>query len=1310
LMNVKDLDYGAVLQDMVDKVLNSDIASSIGEMVGSVVGTVIAEVAKVTGLVSGRIEKSNKLISGFQKGFKDAGGEEAFANIFKDVFTGMFNALKALFNVLPWQAKLLGALALVAPAIIQGGAMLLAESFGKLMMGMFKQGASLISSARLPGEAAKKLGDAVKAGAKVTSSGVGITTSGGTSKAGQVPGKGAKVTQGRGGMPFGVDWKGLGKAMLGIGGEVESVFGTKLLEFLKKFQNFFAETGPSLTKATAALKGIGPKIAVSFAGFTTLLKEIGDFITGDYLYRKEPILFDKFFFDLESSLTGKVRNLGTTLKNLLTKVDDFYIGIIEGGINIVDDIPGVDKIRNLGTTLKNLLTKIDDVVIRILEGNINVLDDIVSGAKDLASKGAQAVKGAGAGAKGLATGGAKGIGGLLSKGAGMAKGLPVRIVGMAKGAAGGAKGMGAGIGGLFSKGTKMLGKGGGILTAGVGIIEAVSSLLKGESLGTALGKGAGPVLGTIIGTALLGPLGGFIGGWIGSMKPVTDTLSGVFEGLFWGFEKLGETLGPALDAFGGVISSIVGVIVGMIPGMDSMTGSLDLLNVAFIAVKLALYPFLTGLNGVAQALLMLKIGILQLDKWINKNFQSGDRQGRLQAEIEKTFKQLEKVQKSQEKLNKELLKPLAEKKPLKPGPKSTPGDAGKVGYQTLNGKSYWKGTDGSLTEISGKPPTAPKKETKKEVRPAKAPQFDAGKLWDDYGAEWAKNSKKFLDNVRNLPENLAWLAGYSWEKSRQASKKIEEAHINFESKVSKGWDNILAWWSSLSSDFQTTGNQTTSSLNEQWTRFTNWVRNIGPNFQTAVNQTVSYLTTQWTRFTNWWNSLPTKLQTAVNQTVSSFNTQWARFTTWWNSLPAKFQTAISKAISTLQSAWQRLTSWFSGLGPKFASLAGQTATALGNGTQQITTAILNWAKGLVSKIVPVFNAGAQAAKTPVGSRWDPAAKKTVIVYSDGSTSAAAEAFGSGNSFTGPLSRAISFEQKNKPPGSDLVIANSSETVIPAASGNEGGIAGFIAAFRDGFSSLASVIRQTAQQSGTKLTSGFSTLSNTYKLAQERQASAMSRINSTLVSNQQQTNARLAKLETKFTSPGMPGGLGGGAAGGVDAFTPIAQRMGLTMTSGYRPGDPGWHGANRARDYSNGTGPTPQMMQFAQTMASTYGSNLKELIYTPLGFSIKNGQRVAPYAQAAHYNHVHVAYATGWPAMFPSQKEAMAWEQKATLGNVSVASITARQGEFGGSGEININAPISITQQPGQDADELASIVALRIGEAVAQARSASVFV
>jgi hypothetical protein len=137
-----------------------------------------------------------------------------------------------------------------------------------------------------------------------------------------------------------------------------------------------------------------------------------------------------------------------------------------------------------------------------------------------------------------------------------------------------------------------------------------------------------------------------------------------------------------------------------------------------------------------------------------------------------------------------------------------------------------------------------------------------------------------------------------------------------------------------------------------------------------------------------------------------------------------------------------------------------------------------------------------------------------------------------------------------------------------------------------------------------------------------------------------------------------------------------------------------------------------MQMFAQFMASTFGKNLKELIYTPLGFSIKDGVKVPPYAQASHYDHVHIAWAYGPnnPVAFESMGAAQQWERSMVPGSLKVASVTANSGEGFGGGPVNVTNNISITQQPGQSADELASIVALKIGEAVADARAASIFV
>ena len=125
--------------------------------------------------------------------------------------------------------------------------------------------------------------------------------------------------------------------------------------------------------------------------------------------------------------------------------------------------------------------------------------------------------------------------------------------------------------------------------------------------------------------------------------------------------------------------------------------------------------------------------------------------------------------------------------------------------------------------------------------------------------------------------------------------------------------------------------------------------------------------------------------------------------------------------------------------------------------------------------------------------------------------------------------------------------------------------------------------------------------------------------------------------TASTGPGPSDGgiLGSGKVGAVDQFSPIAKQFGLQITSDYRPGDSGYHGKNRARDYSNdgvGNG-TPQQLKFAQYLVKNYGSSITQLIYTPLGYGIANGKKVGldywgASTNSKHYNHVHVAMAKG----------------------------------------------------------------------------------
>lgn len=113
-----------------------------------------------------------------------------------------------------------------------------------------------------------------------------------------------------------------------------------------------------------------------------------------------------------------------------------------------------------------------------------------------------------------------------------------------------------------------------------------------------------------------------------------------------------------------------------------------------------------------------------------------------------------------------------------------------------------------------------------------------------------------------------------------------------------------------------------------------------------------------------------------------------------------------------------------------------------------------------------------------------------------------------------------------------------------------------------------------------------------------------------------------------TFPKLPGFNSGGVVGGmqewVDQVAP-----GLSMTSGLRNTDDGYHSTGNAADFSNGSGNTPEQLSLAEAISEAYPDSL-ELIYDDPAFAgqeIKNGQRVdSSFYDGAgdHTNHVHWA--------------------------------------------------------------------------------------
>lgn len=102
-------------------------------------------------------------------------------------------------------------------------------------------------------------------------------------------------------------------------------------------------------------------------------------------------------------------------------------------------------------------------------------------------------------------------------------------------------------------------------------------------------------------------------------------------------------------------------------------------------------------------------------------------------------------------------------------------------------------------------------------------------------------------------------------------------------------------------------------------------------------------------------------------------------------------------------------------------------------------------------------------------------------------------------------------------------------------------------------------------------------------------------------------------------------------GNLQLAKQLAESMGVPLYSHVRKDNPdSYHYDGRSMDFSNdsvGKG-TPQQLALAKELVKRYGATAKEIFYTPLGFSIKDGKRVPPIAAADHYNHVHVAFEKG----------------------------------------------------------------------------------
>jgi hypothetical protein len=456
---------------------------------------------------------------------------------------------------------------------------------------------------------------------------------------------------------------------------------------------------------------------------------------------------------------------------------------------------------------------------------------------------------------------------------------------------------------------------------------------------------------------------------------------------------------------------------------------------------------------------------------------------------------------------------------------------------------------------------------------------------------------------------------------------------------------------------------------------------LGENIAPAIQAIPGLLSNAWKGFQVWIQNLPANLGYALGSARANMESAWKRFVQWWNNLGAEFRTTVNRLGWQFKGAWEGFKKVVSEiLSGKFdwAGLASRLSSTIWNivksgidGVKNLASGVANWFSG--------FGRGMEA-----GYRETKGGYKSTDTRQRQAGSSLNPLFQIRAS--GGLGDAISQELRMKPPGSNLVIANSSETIIPAAGGL--GMKDFMNTLNSGFDRIGAVLGEITKKS-------------------EDNQKLNTRRFDVLDSGQRENKERFVKLDEKIAKLATGGAMfGSGGPGNIIGVGKSLLAMGLEVGMnpffqygrGFLPGGGGYigkhapgsyHYSGRALDVS---GP-PGLLDAAYAKLKT--TNPAELLWRVPG----------------HYDHLHVAYAlgAGMPAFFSTQRAAMDWERKATLGNVKVSSITSNSSE-GMGGAVTVNAPITIHQQPGQNSEQLAALVAMELSNAIKQARSSSMYV
>lgn len=481
-----------------------------------------------------------------------------------------------------------------------------------------------------------------------------------------------------------------------------------------------------------------------------------------------------------------------------------------------------------------------------------------------------------------------------------------------------------------------------------------------------------------------------------------------------------------------------------------------------------------------------------------------------------------------------------------------------------------------------------------------------------FGDGWVKT---FGDAKKALDEFTTWFAG-GWSKVFTDAKPPAEGFMTW---FITGWNKTFGDAKTTYNDFDvwfTQGwKQTFSDAQTSYSQFDVW-------FTQGWKQTFASARTEASSFFSWFTSgWAATLTDARNTGTGFFN--W--FTTGWSSTLTSARSALSTFFSWFTSGWSStitdarntLSSFWSWFTNGWTSALASASAAVGNGVAAIGRfwdGLREKARVPINIVVGFINRGIIDPVNSLvgvfgGTRINgiPGLAEGGLLRGPGSgTSDSILGLSAGGQATARVSNGefvVNASQTRKHLGT-LQAINSGVRGFA-----DGGLIGALGMITDPVGTLSSKLGELSALPGN----GFGQmLAGVPKKLIEWAA---------------------AWIKDKFTSMlgtagGGPAMLGGPSGSSIGAILAIARSFfpGAAVSSGYRPGDPGWHGTGLAADIVGG-GPAGM----ARIAAGFYGlsGRLLELIHSGGGgFFVKNGQRVGAsyYASeiAGHYDHVHVA--------------------------------------------------------------------------------------